>query len=86
MHKHSALSSSFYLNNPTFKSYNNELKSLVDLYNAATALDKPLVEQMIENTESELIRKLHKHFEIVDSDDDAAWRKNFIGDCREEGI
>jgi len=66
---------SSFFSNPEYDQYMRESKSLCDLFNVSDFESKRYVEQMIENKEFELIRKVKNHFVLIDSKDFAEWRK-----------
>ena len=75
MHKHNPSSSFFYLQHKQFKAYVKELKTLVDFFNCESdPKNKQLVEQMIENLQSELSRECFRNFHENDAHDEAEWR------------
>ncbi len=73
LNKLSISSTTFFLN-PEFQEYENQIHSLVSLFNVSDPESKRYVEQMIENKEFELQRKLKSHFVLIDSKDFAEWR------------
>lgn len=86
MNKLNASSSIFYLHDPVYCDYIKEVSSLVKLYNSETPENKLVLEKMIDAAEKKLIQDLKFNFKVLDSDDEAVWRKVFVHDCKESGI